>query len=203
MKSVKLAVQALVIAGFVPAASADAAQDRPRLARAGMIEAHNAVRNRTNADLPPMRWSKQAAEQAQAWANTLAEQGCEMRHNPDLRDHGQNLYGQNLYWAGPAREVTITRSAETGGIVDRKSRIFVAEITAKEVVESWASEARWYDYESNTCRAPEDESCGHYTQIVWADTTRAGCGMTVCDGKGQIWVCDYEPAGNVIGRRPY
>jgi hypothetical protein len=198
MKSVKLAVQALVIAGFVPAASADAAQDRPRLARAGMIEAHNAVRNRTNAHLPPMRWSKQAAEQAQAWANTLAEQGCEMRHNPDLRDHGQNLY-----WAGPAREVTITRSVETGSIVDRKSRIFVAEITAKEVVESWASEARWYDYESNTCRAPEGESCSHYTQIVWADTTRAGCGMTVCDGKGQIWVCDYEPAGNVIGRRPY
>jgi hypothetical protein len=133
-------MQWLVIAsmvGFILAAGADAAEDRPQKARAGMIEAHNAVRNQIG--LPPMSWSKQAAGQAQAWANTLARRGCEMRHNPDLRDHGQNLY-----WAGPAREVTITRSAQTGDVVDRKTRIFVQEITAKDVVESWASEAQWY-----------------------------------------------------------
>lgn len=197
--STRLAMQWLVIAaivGFIPAAEADAAQDRPQKARAGMIEAHNAVRNRIGP--PPMSWSEQAAEQAQAWANTLARRGCEMRHNPDLQDHGQNLY-----WAGPAREVTVTRSAQTGEVVGRDTRTFVQEITAKDVVESWASERRWYDYETNECRAPKGQSCGHYTQIVWADTTKAGCGMTVCDSKGQIWVCDYTPAGNVVGRRPY
>ena len=190
-------VIALTVA-FIPAAVADATQERPRETRAGMVEAHNAVRNRIGFDLPPMSWSKQAAGQAQAWANTLARRGCEMRHNPDLRNHGQNLY-----WAGPAREVTITRSAETGHVVDRKTRTFVQEITAKDVVESWASEAQWYDDETNECRAPEDQSCGHYTQIVWADTTKVGCGMSVCDSKGQIWVCDYYPAGNVLSQRPY
>jgi pathogenesis-related protein 1 len=74
---------------------------------------------------------------------------------------------------------------------------------ARDGVESGASEAQWHDYESNECRAPEGESCSPYTQIVWADMTKANCGMTVCDSEGQIWVCDCEPAGNIVGRRPY
>jgi pathogenesis-related protein 1 len=188
----------LVTLGFILPASTAAVESHPDRARAGMVDAHNAVRERVHPDLPPLSWSEQAAGQAQDWADTLAENGCEMRHNPELQDHGQNLF-----WAGPRREVTVTRSAQTGEILERDVRISVQEITAEDVVESWASEKQWYDYEADACRAPEGESCGHYTQIVWADTTGVGCGMSVCEDKGQIWACDYYPAGNVAGQRPF
>src|SRR5271170_4988717 len=41
------------------------------------------------------------------------------------------------------------------------------------VVEAWASESEDYDYRSNKCR----NKCGHYTQLVWADTRRVGCAV--------------------------
>lgn len=39
---------------------------------------------------------------------------------------------------------------------------------------------------------------GHYTQMVWKDTTDLGCGYQSCGGM-QFLVCQYWPAGNVIG----
>jgi pathogenesis-related protein 1 len=70
--------------------------------------------------------------------------------------------------------------------------------TPEQVVEAWASEARNYDYRTNTCRA----RCGHYTQLVWRDTKRVGCGMAR-QSQVEIWVCDYDPPGNVLGEKPY
>ena len=184
--------------GVIPPTGADATEAHPKQASAGMLDVHNAVRERVHPDLLPMSWSERAAEQAQAWASELARGGCKMHHNPDLLD-----YGQNLFWAGPLREVTVTRSAQTGETLSRDVRISVQKTAAEDVVESWASERQWYDYDAGECRAPDGESCGHYMQIVWAATTEVGCGMTVCDSKGQIWVCDYYPAGNIAGQKPY
>ncbi|MDO9190699.1 MAG: CAP domain-containing protein [Sulfurimicrobium sp.] len=45
--------------------------------------------------------------------------------------------------------------------------------------------------------------CGHYTQLVWKKTTAVGCGMAVCGSRDQIWVCQYSPAGNWAGQKPY
>lgn len=170
----------------------------PQRAREGMVAAHNAVRARADADLPEMSWSRSAAAEASEWAEHLARNGCRMRHTPGLED-----YGQNLYWAGPRKEVRIERDARTGEVIDRDVSLSVQDVDANKVVKSWASEAQWYDYESNTCQPPKGKSCGHYTQIVWSGTTAVGCAMAVCDSKGQIWVCDYAPPGNVIGERPY
>lgn len=175
-----------------------AVEPHPEQARDGMVEAHNAVRARIQPTLPPLSWSDDAAEKAQAWAEHLARQDCRMRHNRDLED-----FGQNLFWAGPKRTVKTTRNVTTGEVVERKVEITPQDVNAEAVVESWASEARWYDVESDQCRAPEGKSCGHYTQIVWRETTGVGCGMAVCDSDGQVWVCDYTPPGNVIGERPY
>jgi hypothetical protein len=78
------------------------------------------------------------------------------------------------------------------------------------VVNAWASEASDYDYASNTCAA--GKVCGHYTQLVWRDTVRVGCGHRICSVNSplgaqlpnwEFWVCDYEPPGNYVGQRPY
>ena len=67
-----------------------------------------------------------------------------------------------------------------------------------QVVEGWASEARNYDYKSNQCSGV----CGHYTQIVWGDTKEVGCAVARGGGR-EVWVCEYDPAGNWEGKRPY
>jgi pathogenesis-related protein 1 len=67
-----------------------------------------------------------------------------------------------------------------------------------QVVSVWADEARHYDIRSNACSAV----CGHYTQIVWRQTRAVGCAMAGA-GYREVWVCNYDPAGNVVGYRPY
>ncbi|MDY7230138.1 CAP domain-containing protein [Hyalangium rubrum] len=77
------------------------------------------------------------------------------------------------------------------------------------VVTNWAAEAASYDYGLNAC-AP-GKQCGHYTQIVWRNTTHVGCAMKLCDKNSpfqgftrwEFWVCNYSPPGNFVGQRPY
>ena len=80
---------------------------------------------------------------------------------------------------------------------------FSGDGSALQAVDLWSGEASHYDYDSNSCAGAQ---CGHYTQIVWADTTKLGCGVATCNmlgGSGQLVVCDYDPPGNFIGERPY
>lgn len=44
------------------------------------------------------------------------------------------------------------------------------------------------------------DDVGHFTQLVWKNTTTVGCGAANCDGIGWLLVCEYNPAGNVIGQ---
>ncbi len=87
-------------------------------------------------------------------------------------------YGQNLY------EIT-------GGTA-----------SPNDVVSSWADEARDYNYETNKCRG----MCGHFTQLVWLDTKQVGCAVARSSSRNnvtEIWVCDYDPPGNWVGKRPW
>jgi len=70
--------------------------------------------------------------------------------------------------------------------------------TPGEVVETWLAERADYNPDVNTCAGV----CGHYTQVVWRTTREVGCGMAF-DGYRQVWVCEYDPPGNVVGARPY
>ena len=76
------------------------------------------------------------------------------------------------------------------------------------VVEDWVSEKKDYRLAGNSCSGV----CGHYTQVVWANTRRVGCAMQTCTshspfgasyGAWQLWVCEYDPPGNYVGQRPY
>lgn len=61
-------------------------------------------------------------------------------------------------------------------------------------VEGWFNEIRYYNYSDPKF----DASTGHFTQLVWKDTTQVGCGYKNCGTPyGYYIVCDYLPAGNV------
>jgi pathogenesis-related protein 1 len=54
--------------------------------------------------------------------------------------------------------------------------------------------------------------CGHYTQIVWRNSLKVGCGYATCTppkgsttltGSWSVVVCRYGPSGNFIGQIPY
>jgi pathogenesis-related protein 1 len=76
----------------------------------------------------------------------------------------------------------------------------------KDVVDDWVSEKTDYDYATDSCSGV----CGHYTQVVWRDSKRLGCGVANCtknspfgSGSWQMWVCNYDPPGNFVGKKPY
>ena len=46
------------------------------------------------------------------------------------------------------------------------------------------------------------EDVGHYTQVVWRNTTEVGCGI-MSDGQNDFLVGHYNPPGNIIGQSVY
>ena len=72
-------------------------------------------------------------------------------------------------------------------------------------VDAWASEEKKYNYE----KGHFSETTGHFTQLVWQNTTHVGCGAAKCNNdaangaKGWFLVCEYTPAGNVDGGYGY
>jgi pathogenesis-related protein 1 len=112
------------------------------------------------------------------WSDELAEYAQKWANaliaSGKFAHHGNSPYGENLF------EIS-------GG-----------SATAQDVVLAWAAESKSYNYRNNTCSG----RCGHYTQLVWRDTKMVGCGMAR-DSRREVWVCDYEPHGNIVGERPY
>jgi hypothetical protein len=96
-------------------------------------------------------------------------------------EHSNGDYGENLYASS-------------------------APSSPLQVVASWVGERADYDYATDTCT----NVCGHYTQVVWRDSQRLGCGVANCtenspfgSGSWQLWVCNYDPPGNYVGQKPY
>lgn len=144
-----------------------------------MLRAHNNVR--LDHGLSPFTWSNKLAVSAQGWSDKLKTESCKMRHDQNTP------YGENIYW-----------ESLIGGGVD------VMISTDQDPVIWWANEEKFYNYDKNTCRP--GEQCGHYTQIVWADTTEVGCGVSSCivgEERRDLWVCRYNPPGNYEGMQPY
>ncbi|WP_446010921.1 CAP domain-containing protein [Candidatus Electrothrix sp.] len=146
-----------------------------------VITAHNKWRAKVG--VPGLKWSDILAKRSKSWAKTLAGR-CIMKHS-----HGEP-YGENIFYAGP-----LTQTDPSGGKTNVSQ-----QISSKDVVNTWGEEKKWYDYRSNSCHGGE---CGHYTQVIWKDTTEVGCAMALCKNNAQIWVCQYKEPGNLRGKRPY
>ncbi len=120
---------------------------------------------------------------ALTWSSTVAAAAQTWANGCSFEHGGAGSYGQNLF-------------ASTGSTAPA------------DVVTSWVGESAHYDYATNTCAS--GDSCGHYTQVVWRDSTQLGCGVANCttgspfgSGSWQLWVCDYDPPGNYVGQKPY
>jgi len=68
--------------------------------------------------------------------------------------------------------------------------------------DAWGNERAMYDFSSSSPTG-FSEATGHFSQLVWQSTQATGCGWTNCNGKngldGIYLVCEYWPAGNIVG----
>ena len=119
----------------------------------------------------PLVWNEALAAEALGWARQLAREG-RMRHS------GRAGHGENL-WVG-------TRDA----------------YSHSEMAQLWVDEKRHFvnrptpDFSTTGNFA----DVGHYTQIIWPDTTQLGCAIA-SDREFDYLVCRYTAPGNVMGQR--
>jgi pathogenesis-related protein 1 len=158
---------------------ASAQNDTSSVSIQQILDAHNAYREEVG--IPRLTWSDSLARYARQWANELAHhRGCVLQHRPyDAKSPWNQLYGENIFM---------------GGGTDWKP-------TVLDAVAGWGSEKEYYDADDNKCK--NGKVCGHYTQIVWKNTTQVGCGVAGCPDGYVIIVCNYNPPGNYEGERPY
>jgi pathogenesis-related protein 1 len=104
-------------------------------------------------------------------------------------------------WAQHLRaEQCNMRHSRASGLGENLAWAAQQHLSPATVVKLWVDEAASYNRAANDCAA--GAMCGHYTQVVWRTTREVGCGYASCGGS-EIWVCNYAPAGNVVGDRPY
>jgi uncharacterized protein YkwD len=128
---------------------------------------------RAEVGVPPLTWSDTLANHAQEWANYLVSLG-------DLQ-HSQNTgEGENL-WMGSSGNFSYTQMLETFG---NEKQYFVSGIFPDV-----SSTGDWQDV-------------GHYTQVVWKNTTEVGCAIASTNGN-DILVCRYSPSGNFSGQSAF
>lgn len=129
---------------------------------------------------PAMGISSSLNSSAQAWADRLASTGT-FAHS-QKRGVGENLY---VYYT--------------------TANSIASDTLARGAVDDWYNEVKQYNYAS-----PRFSSAtGHFTQVVWKNSTQLGCGASrgVKTMNGRKFnafyvVCQYNPPGNVSGQFP-
>ncbi|MFV8752014.1 CAP domain-containing protein [Nannocystaceae bacterium ST9] len=135
------------------------------------------------AKLGRLRWSAALADDARAVADR-----CRFAHSHG--PHGENLYARPV----PTDPETVTRA--WAGEAD-----------------DWSRVSNLYGPSGPEGRCAAGKMCGHYTQLIWRATTEVGCAVQRCPGERgnpfpgwdewYLWVCHYDPPGNLAGRAPF
>ena len=139
------------------------------------VSSHNAVRG-LHQSTSSVTWDDELAQQAQLYLDSKVDQG-EVPHSCPTA--GQSCgYGENIFTIGGMDSTTPIPCA------------FAAFYWYRESV--WSS----YDY----ARALDQQSgtVGHFTQMVWRDTSTIGCARATHNNDWYI-LCQYQEPGNVVG----
>lgn len=70
-------------------------------------------------------------------------------------------------------------------------------VGGRSPVDAWYDEISKYDYSNPGYSGPT----GHFTQLIWKDTTQVGCYEVKCNNEWrQYTICEYSPRGNIVGQ---
>lgn len=112
---------------------------------------------------------------AQCYANK-----CVPRYDECRRTEKFQLVGQNFY-------------VSYGNNICKTKNVF------RSAVQAWYGEITEMTV---NCLKYYSGCAGHFTQLVWAETTNLGCGRVLFADTCHI-ICNYGPAGNTIGQPVY
>ena len=118
------------------------------------------------------------AAYAQRWADYLATNNhCKIKHRGPNEQEGAQ-YGENIFWGSSAQAYRPLDASK-----------------------SWYSEIQKYTY--SLLNSDNWYPTGHYTQMIWRNTTLMGAGVAVCPDGEIIVVANYNPPGNYMEEYPY
>jgi len=161
-----------------------------------ILDMHNQLRSRVAkgeepgqpkaADMLALVWNYELEAVAQRWADQ-----CTFGHDSNRDKLDGTSVGQNAYMSMSSQ---VSTAEEVMATVDNA-------VTA------------WYNEVTNPGFDPADiqpfkfgYGTGHYTQVVWAETSEVGCGWAYFSEGGwqrSLVVCNYAKAGNYIGQTMY
>nr|BAN81986.1 cysteine rich secretory protein [Protobothrops flavoviridis] len=105
-------------------------------------------------------------------------------------------------WAYRCIESHSSRDSRVIGGIKCGENIYMATYPAKwtDIIHAWHGEYK--DFKYGVGAVPSNAVVGHYTQIVWYKSYRAGCAAAYCPSSkySYFYVCQYCPAGNIIGK---
>jgi hypothetical protein len=114
-----------------------------------------------------------------------------------------------LYWSEELA-ASAQRHANRCDFRHSRDRINVGEnIWAAPYANYSDAVTRWFQEVNNPrcgCNHAYKHCCGHYIQVVWAQTNLIGCGFARCrdvwgiigHGHHNVFVCHYNPQGNTV-----
>ncbi|XP_042359867.1 cysteine-rich venom protein TEL1-like [Plectropomus leopardus] len=141
-----------------------------------IVNKHNALRRAVRPSASNMMEMSWSSEAA-ANAQRWANK-CTMSHSPDSsRNIRSSGCGENLYMSS-----------------NRKSW--------STAIQKWYNEVKDWRYGVGSTNGGV---VGHYTQVVWYNSNKVGCGMAHCPNSKYkyYYVCQYCPPGNYQYARPY
>ncbi|XP_032452574.1 venom allergen 3 homolog [Nasonia vitripennis] len=132
-------------------------------------------------NMPQLTWDDELEEMAQQWANH-----CDLENHDSCLPKG---VGQNMASRGTAGNVN--------------------SIDVKYLLKDWYNEVDLFnsnEVASFVFHEDPKKIIGHYTQMLWAKTTKIGCGaIKFKEGEFNTFflVCNYRVAGNCPGEPVY
>ncbi|VDP89141.1 unnamed protein product [Echinostoma caproni] len=95
--------------------------------------------------------------------------GAHMEWHEGLASKAQEWSGKCVFKDDPKEDRVVSGFRHVGQNIAGSSSVLRG-------FTRWFEEHRFYNLTQNTCSGV----CGHYTQLVWAETKYVGCGVTKC-----------------------
>ena len=112
------------------------------------------------------------------------------------------LAGWSQKWASQGQACSLVHSTDNdrGGLSAGENIFVYFSDDPVDGVKWWYDEISLYNYG----RPGFDFKTGHFTQVVWRNTTEVGCAVSRCaSGRWEnTLVCQYTPPGNYQGQFP-